>query len=144
MLSSGFNLYNKLNSNLLMAGASQITTCPVPVAIPAITTLTLTGAVGTPALSLVFAPTPVAANYRLMIEATAVQGAGKSFVKNMFRLVSYVDAAGTSPKNLLADWNAKFGTLTPAGSKVWVRVKLVNKLTGQAGLPVVTSCVLSA
>lgn len=144
VISSGFNLYCRLNSNILMAAGTAITTPAVPVAIPPITTLTLTGAVGTPALSLVFAPTPVATNYTLMIEATPALAPGKTFVKNMFRIVSTVAAAGTSPKNLLADWNTKFGTLTPAGNKVWVRVTLVNKLTGQAGIPVVTSCVLAA
>ncbi len=144
VISSGFNLFCKANSNILMAGGTVITDPAAPASIPALTGVSLTGAVGTPALSLVFAPTPVGTGLTLVIEATPVQGPGKSFMKNNFRIISSVAAAGTSPKNLLADYNTRFGTLTPAGSKVWIRVRLVNKTNGQAGIPVVVSCVLAA
>ena len=132
---SGSGLYTKLNNNLLSVGAAAISSAPSPVAIPAITALTLTATqTGTPALSLVFAPTPVPAGFRLVVEATPPVSPGKYYVENLFRRISTVAPAGTSPANILAAFNTKYGAMT-VGSKVYVRAFYISLTTGQAGVP---------
>ena len=140
---AGNALYVRLNNNLNVVGEAAISTAPMPVAIPALVLGALTGAAGTPALSLVLTSGTVPTGFSLVIQATGNVGAGKSFVKNLFRQVNVTAAAGTSPVNLLSSWAAVHGTLV-AGQKVFVRAFYVSTDTGQAGIPVQTSAIIAA
>lgn len=140
---AGNALYTQLNVNLALVGASSIDDLPTPVAIPAITALSVTAAEGTPALSIVFAPTPVPTDFKLLVEATPPIPPSRTFVKNLFRVVTTVAAAGTSPLNALSAYAAKFGNPV-AGQVIYVRVSLVSTTTGQRGIPVQASAVVAA
>lgn len=140
---SGINLYVKLNSNLAEVGVAPLTAAPLPEAVAAVETLSATAAAGTPAFSVVFTPTPVPADTAFIVRATGQTSPGKNFLKNQYRNVSVVDAAGTSPKNLLAEYVAKFGTLV-AGQKIGVEVIPVNKVTGQKGQALSTTLIVAA
>lgn len=140
---SGSALFVKLNSNLVNAGESAITSAPSPVEITQLVLGTLTAAAGTPALSLAFTPTPVPANFKVCIQATGNVGPGKSFVKNLFRTIDYLDAAATSPANLLTAFQAVHGDPVE-GQKIFVRAFMVSTVTGQAGIPVQTSTIVAA
>lgn len=140
---SGNALYVKLNSNLQNAGASVLTSAPTPGAIPPIASLSVTAAAGTPAVSIVFTPSPVFTDTALKIEATPPIAPGISFVKNRFRVIGYVPAAGTSPYNALTDYNAKFGDPVE-GQKIFIRVTVINLLTGQMGIPIQAVAVTAA
>lgn len=138
---SGNALYVKLNNNLVNAGGTAISTAPTPVSIPAITLLTLT-ATGVPALSLAFAPTPVATGFSMMIFATPNITPGRNFVKNEFRFIKAVAAAATTPQNLLTAYEAVFGAPV-TGNKIFVRAFLVSTVTGQAGIPLSTVAIVT-
>lgn len=140
---SGNALYVRLNSNLFNAGISAIPDAPLPVALPAFALGTITAAAGTPALSVAFEASPVPTGFSLKVEATPQVGAGISFVKNKYRVLQYVAAAGTSPINLLSAYNAKFGTLVE-GMKIFVRVTAISTTTGQAGIPISGSVIVAA
>lgn len=129
---SGINLYVKLNSTLAVVGSAPISDPPADTTSPGETTTAATVDATTPALSIVFTPTPVPAGSRLSIECTAPQSAGKSFIKNQYRVIATVNAAGTSPHNTLAAYVAKFGPLV-VGQKVGVRTRLIDTLSGVAG-----------
>lgn len=133
---SGINLYTKLNMNLAQVSVSPISDPPLPSAVPSVDSLALTANGTSPALSLAFTPTPVPADTAFIVEATAPVSAGKSFVKSEYRQISFINAAATSPANLLTAYAAKFGNPI-TGQKIFVRVTPVNKLTGQRGLPLV-------
>lgn len=130
---SGINLYVKLNSNLAFAEVGTVLSDP-----PALTTapvfvdFSATAAAGTPALSIVFSPTPVGADTTYVVEATAPQSPGKSFLKNQYRKIKIIPAAGATPNNALAAYVAKFGALV-AGEKIGLRIKAVDNLTGVSG-----------
>src|SRR5665647_1050979 len=95
---SGANLYQKLNNILTQLGESVLTDPPLPSSTDAVTSLVLTGASGTPALSLAF--DAVAASVGdWLVDATAPMSPGKSYVKNQFRRITTMDPA-TSPKVL--------------------------------------------
>ncbi len=140
---SGLNLYTKLNVNIAQVGGSAITTPPLPIAVVGPTSLTLSGAAGTPALSLVFTVSPIPANTSYLIQATQQLSAGRFSVNSFFRTITTAAAAATSPINLLTAYNTKFGTLV-AGTKVFVKIIPVSTTTGIKGTALTTSCVIAA
>jgi hypothetical protein len=140
---TGAQLYQRLNNNLVNIGIAQITTPPLPVNVSNMGTLTLTGAHGTPALSLAFT-TPIPAAEKVILSATAGLSAGKNFVKSEFREIGVLVTGDTTPKDILTLYTAKFGSIPAAGKKVFIRVKNVNATTGQAGVGLTASCVIAA
>lgn len=129
---SGINLFVKLNALLAVIGAPALTDPPSDTTSPGEVKPVLTADGVTPALSVAFTPTPVPAGTRLSIEATAPQSAGKQFIKNQYRVLSTVAAAGTSPSNILAAYTARFGAFT-TGQKISVRCRFIDIATGVAG-----------
>ncbi len=140
---SGINLYVRLNTLIVLAGGTPLTAPPLPAAVSALTALSATAAAGTPALSVVFAPTPVPANHTLIIEATKQLSPGVSSFKGKATVITTVAAAATSPVDLLTAYNAKYGTLV-AGLKINIRAYFVDKLTGQKGTPLSYTVVIAA
>lgn len=140
---SGQALYVKLNTNLANAGGAAIDSCPSPVALPALETLSVTAAEGTPAVTVTFTPSPVPADFVLQIFATPNITPGRNFVKNQFRYVATVDAAGTSPAAIITDYAAKFGNPVE-DQKIYIRAFFVSKTTGQAGIPLQAMAVVAA
>lgn len=135
---AGNALFTQLNVNLALIAASSIDDLPTPVAIPAITSISITAASGTPTLSLVFAPSPVAAGFKMIVEATPPIPPSQLFVKNKFRVIATIASAATTPFNALTSYSAKFGNPV-IGLVIYVRVRMVSSTTGQAGIPVQTS-----
>lgn len=130
---SGINLYVKLNSNLNYAGsATVLDEPPALTSAPPYVPFSATATAGAPTLSIVFSPTPVPANTAYVVEATACQSPGKTFLKNAFRKIKVIPAAGTTPNNALSAYVTKFGDLI-AGEKIALRIKAVDTVTGVAG-----------
>jgi hypothetical protein len=131
---TGFNLFQRLNNNLSIAGQSQIDTPPLPAAVGVVVADSLTAAVAVPAMSLVLdAAVPAATAVKVF--ATAPMSAGKSFVKNLYRLITVLAPAATTPVDLLAAYTAKFGSTGSIGQKIFVKVEAINTVTGQVGQP---------
>lgn len=128
---SGINLYTKLNLNLLNAGQSVISTPPLPGAVDGVPVSGITVDSSPSTLDIASSLAAVPAGHTMIVEATAPQSPGKSFVKSEYRVVATVAAATAFPYSAQAAYVAKFGALV-AGQKVFVRVKTVNNTTGQA------------
>jgi len=137
---SGQQLFILVNRNLFEIGEPGINNIPSPEATPGVDSLALT-ATDAPTLSLAFTPDPVGADVAWVVEATPMLSAGISFFKNRFRKIGVIPAAGISPDNLLADWQAVFGTFITAGTKIAVRVHAINKTTGQSSTYAVASAI---
>lgn len=140
---AGNALFTQLNVNLAITGTAQIDDLPTPVSIPALTTLSATSAAGTPSLSIVFAPTPVAADFALVIEATPPTSPSIKFVKNKYRIIAVRAAASTSPFNALSAYAAVFGNPVEA-QVISIRVRLISTITGQSGIPLQAESVVAA
>lgn len=126
---SGINLYVRLNANIRTGGGTIIPSPPALTASPSSITLTPAAAAGAATFSIVFAASPVPANQAYVIEATPQISQGKSFVKNLFRIVQVFPAADTTPTSIHAAYIAMFGALV-AGNKIVVRGYCVDLLTG--------------
>ncbi len=141
---TGFNLYQRLNNNLLTIGESSISSPPAPVAVDSFTSLSLAAEDSTVAesMTLTFAAA-IAADHKVKVFATAPLSAGISFVKSEFRLIATIDSTDTSPYNLLAEYQTKFGSTGSAGQKIFVKVEQVESATGIAGIGLEASAIVT-
>jgi len=130
---SGNSLFVKLNTVLVNLGQAVINTLPSPVAVALATIVSAVSTSGADTIAVVFTPTPIPAGFKLVIEATPQVSPGITFVKNQYRIVERVNAAGTSPHALGAAYVAQFGSLV-SGQKIGFRVYLASKTTGQVGI----------
>lgn len=137
---SGLNLYVGLNTNLLNANEAIISDPPTPGEMPVLEISV--GSNTTAAQTIVFSPTPVGADFAYIVWATAPVSAGRNFLKNRYRIIQVIAAAGASPANTFAAYTAKFGTPI-AGMRIGFKVLAVNTVTGQAGVPVLASSITS-
>lgn len=93
------------------------------------------------ALSVAYTATPLAANTKLLIEATPQISAGIAFVgRSKFRQIMVTAAAAASPANILANYNAIFGVLI-AGKKIFIRVTAIESKGGRSA-PLVNSVIV--
>jgi len=140
---TGFNLYCRLNINLAMIGVAAIGVPPLPLAVESLLTIVPTQVLAG-ATSIAYTATPTPALHVLVVDATAPISPGKSFVKSEFRNIGQVAAAAATPYVATADYNAKFGGPGLTGQKVFFRAKFIHMTTGQAGLPLQASCIVTA
>lgn len=137
---SGFNLFQRLNNNLLTIGESQISDPPVPGSVYAPTSASLAVVTGSPALTLTFAGA-IPATDKVKVFATPPLSPGVSFVKSEFRLIGTLSNSDTSPKVITTLYGAKFGAVAENGLKVFVKLVGVNISTGQEGIGLICSAV---
>lgn len=132
---SGFNLFQRLNNNIITLGGTLIDTPPVVADLDGYTGLALTYTVGTPALSLTFTGAS-GTDHGYKLFATAPVSAGKNFVKSEYRLIKHGTAIATSPLNILADYTAVFGGVGNIGDKIFVKIVPCGAVSGVEGIPV--------
>lgn len=140
---SGINLYTKLNLNLANAAQAFISLPPVVGIIGYFSDLVLTATAGVQSLSLAFTGTGLTAGQTVVIEATPCMSAGINFAKSEFRVIGTRVGNTTSPMDLLADYQAKFGNVV-AGKKVFIRVKAVDNTSGVCSQFSTTSVIVAA
>ncbi len=127
---SGFDLFTRLNCNLVQIGLSQIVIPPVPQANIFLSSLSATFTTAGPAGTLSFSTSPIPANFKFIVMATACISPGITYVKNRLREVQIFDAGSTSPLNLITAYIARFGSIT-SGRRISFQILIVNKTTGQ-------------
>lgn len=140
---SGFNLHQRLNNNLVRIGESVIDTPPLPEAIPVITTGVLTAAANS-TIEITFTDDPDVTGSVVEVYATPAMSPGRSAVSSELRRLGNMPAIVTHVADISTLYNAKFGAVGSAGQKIFISLKQVSTTTGQAGIPVTYSCIISA
>lgn len=126
---SGFNLYVRLNQNLVTAGLTEISDPVLPDSVADENILTAVPDASSQLFPVTFS-FAVPANAAIKVFATPQLSQGVTFVKSEFRLVDVIPPAGTSPFAFGAAYIAKFGTLV-TGTKIFLKFVVVNADTGQ-------------
>lgn len=139
---SGNILFTRLNVNLSLIGQSSISVPPTPSGVEQLNEITVTADSTTPSLTIAVDPDPIPADTYAIVEATPSMSPGIYNANTAFRVVEVFDPAQISPLDITTKWGDKFGTLQ-AGSKLHVRVKFVNGKTGEVGLPISASAIIS-
>ena len=137
---TGFNLFTRLNRNLLEVEETVLTAAPLPVSVQGFLTLALTADTTGGKITIAFTPA-IDADTKVIVFATAAQSAGVSFVKAQFRKIVVLSTADPSPHELAGSYIAKFGALPPIGSKVFVQIKPIDIATGLSGTPIKASAI---
>jgi len=136
---SGFNLFQRLNQNLLKSGQSVLTTAPNPTTVLTVIqgtlTCTVSGSIVSQALSAA-----VPAGTTLVVRATPPLSAGINFVKSQLRVIATIPPATASPIVLTAAYAAKFGSFS-AGQRIFVSIEFVNNTTGQNSVQQINSAI---
>jgi len=132
---TGFNLHQMLNNNLLNAGESVITEPPLPAAVNAFSSMSFVITNTVEAVTITFADA-IAADHKAFLLATPAISPGISFVKSEYRQIAVLDETSVSPYTALTDYKAKFGAIGATGMKVFIKMKQINTVTGQAGLAI--------
>lgn len=140
---SGINLYTKLNTILASVGVASINTPPLPIAVTPVTAVSAVADASDNDLEVTFAPGTIPAGMALIISATKQKSPGQSFFGGQYAQIGFVDAAGTSPETYTTEYTNRFGSLI-VGQKIGVKVQMVSKVTGQAGIPLTATCVVQA
>lgn len=140
---SGFNLYQRLNNVLISVGEAALAMPPLPTEVANVYATSVSNAIGVPAMSLTLNEA-VPADTAVKLFATAPQSAGRSYVKSQFRLIAILPAAEASPYNMLADYQAKFGTNGAIGQKIFVKTVPCSTVSGQEGSAAIVSVIAAA
>ncbi|GAI85724.1 unnamed protein product [marine sediment metagenome] len=129
-----------LNNNLLTLGLPAITTPPLPQAVDAFTSLTITADPTAKTLTLNFAP-KISSLMGVQLLATPGISAGISFVKSEFRILTQMNQNHTTGFAAGPVYIARFGAIPAAGTKIFVKMFQVVYASGQAGIPIQASCI---
>lgn len=136
---SGFNLYQRLNNNLAIAGVAALTTAPNPVAVPSVNIGVLTATVAGGVISLAISAA-VPAGVVCVLRATPPISAGINFVKSQFRIIQNFAAAQASPLVATANYGTRFGAFV-AGQKIFVSIEFISITTGQSTVQQIASAI---
>jgi hypothetical protein len=139
---SGHQAYVGLNSRLLRAGDSTISTPPVIAPPAAITISSFSVNVGLTTAEIAFAASPLGANIRLWTWAAYVTSPGQSFIGSRFVLVEVSAKNAATPADIYNSLTDRFGTLT-AGGVVWIRCQTMDSTTGLVSGFATTSAVVA-
>lgn len=134
---TGFAAFCSVNNNRLQAGDAVLADAPLYAPPAPITTVTPTAT--SASLSIAFTVTPLAAGERIFISCSPMRSAGRTFESD-FRLITVSAAAAASPSNILAAYQARFGTPV-TGSRIFVSVQ--RYLNGFLSTPILTSVVVA-
>lgn len=130
---TGKNLCVKLNLNLLNSGQPTIASPPLKMYLPAL--VGIDAVVTTANNTLMLDGLPVFESGLYQIEACAPVPRGVNFVKNKFRIISYVSQDAVDTVDVSSAYIARFGSVENA-ENIFFRVRAIGE-NGQAGVPLI-------
>lgn len=140
---TGFNLYQRLNNNLVTCGVAAISAPPLPASVGEVVAESMATAEGADTMVVTLADA-VPANTYVKVFACAPQSPGKSFVKSEYRLIEIIAPGAIAAYDAKTAYVAKFGSIGVAGQKSFIKCIAVNGTTGQVGTASQVSAIISA
>ncbi len=140
---SGFQLFTRLNSNLVFCGQSAITTPPTPATVPTFTTFSAAVVKETDAVTLTFTPA-IGATESVILSATPGLSQGVTFAKSEYRKIDILTSADTSELDATTAYETKFGAVPAIGKKVFFKAKQIVNASGLASAESICSTIVEA
>lgn len=140
---SGNALFVKLNNNLLAIGAPTISAPPTPVAVPDFAINSVDFSAGGPSVEAIVSIATMPAGFKMLARTTPQIPASQLFVKNKLRNLSVISTLTAGSVDLTTAFTSKFGSLV-VGNRISIELYLINSTTGQAGIPVNYTSVITA
>lgn len=140
---TGFSMFMKLNRNAVLAGGSIQSAAPTVPSIPVLGITTFVSDVSSSNVTITL-DAVVPANYVAAVYATNNILTGRQFVKNYYRFLGLIAAAGGAPYEGFTAWTTYFGNALVATARLFVKVKLIHVASGFEGVPATANAVISA
>jgi hypothetical protein len=121
--------YIQLNARILQAGGTQIDDPPTIGAPSAISGMTLTAETVPDLISVAWTSGALGANEKLAIWAAVLDNPGRTYYRNLLKLVKICAAATATPQDAATEITDRFGTIIN-GQKVIVEVEVWDYVTG--------------
>lgn len=131
---TGFNLYQRINNNLITVGQAAIDVPPVVDAVDEVGLTSITATAGASTIAVVLTAA-VPATSAVKVFATAPQSPGVTFVKSEYRLITVLAPSAATPVALGTAYSTKFGSWA-VGQKLFFKFVFVDISTGIESLPV--------
>lgn len=138
----GNTLYTKLNNNLLYAGQSTITTCPVPGTMPVVTITSAAAAAGAGTFTVTYNAATVPSGFTLMLRATPGQKPGRYNISNKLTGVGSITLT-SHVADIATAYGTEVGPLV-VGEKIMLESVLISDTTGEKSAPSVIFIIVAA
>lgn len=135
--------YVKLNALLMQAGDTPIDLPPVIAAPEPLTTLTVAAGAGAGTFVLTTAPTPLGADYRLLVQVALMVNPGQNYFKNLLKLVKITAKNVATGADIATEVTARFGTWVE-GHRFVVKATILDTTTGLISGPKLYSGTVAA
>jgi len=137
---NGFNWYLKANLNRNAVGFPIIDDPGVYFPIDQVRLLTIDANTTAGTLNITF-DWPFNFFTRGAVYATPELSPGVNFVKSEYRLIFSLLSTGAPPRNIAAAYITQFGALPAAGKKIFIRLRMINFITGLSSVYSVQSTI---
>jgi len=131
---TGLQLYQQLNRNIAVVGGTPIVTAPATLVASSPGSLTLTIHSATSTVSVTPANNPLLTNEYYVIYGSNQVSPGKLTVGKQYKFIQAFVGSSTPPLAAGAAYVAIYGALIN-GRKIFINVKVINSVTGAAGVP---------
>jgi len=121
--------FNGLNARILQAGGTQIDVPPIAVPPGPIEGQAITAVSGAQSVNVTWTSGALGASECLAAWIATVDSAGRSYYRNLLKLVDISAAAGTSPFAVTTEYLLRFGTLIN-GQKLFLEAEVWDNATG--------------
>lgn len=121
--------YVMLNARLMQAGDTPIALPPVIAAPEPLTSLSLAAGEGAGTVILTTAPTPLGANYRLMVWLAVLINPGQNYFKNLLKLMTITAKNVPTGEDIAPFVEARFGAITE-GHRYVLKAVVLDSTTG--------------
>lgn len=141
IMKSGHQSYVGLNTRILLDAGTVLVVPPVVAAPDALLTAVQTGDIGSAPFTLAFTAALISGN-KVELDAAVVNSAGKKYVENLYKHISFSSVDESSPWDNQSAIEAVLGTMT-VGQTLHVKAAQFDPATGLASPPLHTSVVIT-
>lgn len=132
---TAINLFQKLNNNIIRAGGTEITAPPAPVALSDVGDVSLVWITAT-SLTVQATLNTLGTNEFFEVFATPKMISGKRFIKSEYRLIGSQFTTSGGAVVITTAYIAKYGAIPAGPGRVYIKIRILNSVTGQATIPV--------
>lgn len=140
---AGHMAFMQLNNRLRQASNTLIDLPPLAPAPAPLTSFSAVADVSDDTCVLTFAATPVGAANKLWLEAAVVDGAGISYVQNLFKLIKISSANQATGLDVKTELQARFGNMIEDQVIHW-RAAILDTATGLLSGPITAQTTIAA
>jgi len=141
---SGYEIYIRANSGLILIGESPTDSGVAPDVLYTMTDPEMVIAEGTSTASLTWSSGAVSAGTTVVLYLSGPLSAGRGFSMSYVSIKDFIGVGATAPYSFAVPLTDKTGLMPPPGSRIWAAVQSVSMTSGNRGLIIPFSTIVTA